>query len=123
MYELMVKGDFNAAHRLKGYSGECANPHGHNFKVEAIVWGKRIDETGMVIDLKEVKEKLDEILKDLDHKDLNELSLFKGKNPTSENIARYIYKALSEKIDKVKIKQVRVFETDYACVGYSEESV
>ncbi|MFZ3062728.1 MAG: 6-carboxytetrahydropterin synthase, partial [Actinomycetota bacterium] len=77
---------------------------------------------GLGIDFHDIKKATDEILKELDHKNLNELSYFTTVNPSSENIARFIYQRLSERInsDKAKVTRVRVMETSTAGVDYSE---
>jgi 6-pyruvoyltetrahydropterin/6-carboxytetrahydropterin synthase len=120
MYELTVSLNFSAAHHLEGYPGECADPHGHNFKVEAVVMGEKLDEVGMVIDLRVIKMELKKVVSEFDHKYLNRLSIFKEKNPTSENIATHIYQKLSKRLSKVRLKEIRVFEGESLCVSYSE---
>lgn len=121
MYELMVSGSFSAAHHLEGYNGECSRPHGHNFKVEVIVWGDGLDQVGMVIDFRKLKRILKDILSELDHTYLNELPQFKEINPTSENIARYIYEALSKRLKGVK--KVKIFEKESVWASYSEGAI
>ena len=91
MFEIKVIGDFSSAHNLRGYLGRCEELHVHNWKVEVVLFGKRLDKTGMLIDFKKVKATINEILDRLDHKYLNDISYFRKVNPTSENIAKYIY--------------------------------
>jgi 6-pyruvoyltetrahydropterin/6-carboxytetrahydropterin synthase len=77
----------------------------------------------MAIDFKELKVKLSEILKELDHTFLNELVIFKDTNPTSENIAKYIYDSLSEsfKDSAISLLEVEVQESEKVSVVYSND--
>ena len=90
MFEVMVLGEFSSAHNLRGYKGKCEDLHGHNWKVELIAQNNALDATGMVVDFRELKAKLNNVLEELDHKYLNDIDYFKKVNPTSENIAKYI---------------------------------
>ena len=121
MFELTVISDFSAAHRLRGYTGKCENLHGHNWKVSVVVESKDLNRIGIVMDFKDIKKELNNVLEKLDHKDLNNLVFFKKINPSSENIASFIYSRISSKLkDKgVKIKKVSVWETDTSCASYS----
>ncbi len=123
MYELSVKSEFEAAHTIKNYPGKCARLHGHNWTVEAVAEGEKLDSLGILLDFKIFKSKLNEVLDLFDHNYLNELDFFSGQNPTAENLAREIFKKLStsEIFDgAAKLKAVRVFETPKSCVTYYE---
>ena len=120
MYELLIKGDMAAAHFLNGYEGKCSQLHGHTWKVEVTIAHDRLDNIGMVADFAILKKKLREFLETLDHTCLNDHSFFKETNPTSENIARYIYGQFSKEVDPLKIKTVRVWESDTSAVTYYE---
>jgi len=118
-YRLKVIDSFSAAHQLKGYKGKCENIHGHNFKVEIIVQGEKLDRTGMLLDFKLLKKLLAKILEQLDHKDLNQIPVFKKDNPSSENIARFIFQKLSPKLPLgIKLIEVCVWESETACASY-----
>jgi 6-pyruvoyltetrahydropterin/6-carboxytetrahydropterin synthase len=107
MYTLSVKSDFSAAHNLRGYKGRCESLHGHNWKAEAVISAKKLDAQGLVIDFHLIKKELKGILEGLDHKYLNELSYFKKHNPTSENLAKYIYEKLDDRL-RLSVQQVRL---------------
>lgn len=95
LWRLTVRSDFSSAHALRHYQGKCEALHGHNFAVELVVEGSRLTpDTELLVDFKLLKSELKKVLDTLDHKDLNELEHFKAKNPSSENIAAYIYKAV-----------------------------
>lgn len=122
MYELTVISDFAAAHNLRQYEGECENLHGHNWKVEVTVATKKLNKIGLGVDFKILKRTLENILKRLDHKYLNEIQPFDKENPSSENIARYIFKQLQKEIkDKnIKTARVKVWESENAAAVYYE---
>ncbi len=112
MYEIGVTRRFSAAHRLRDYNGKCENLHGHNYKVELTVYGDNLT-NGMLIDFVLLKQKLDAIIKNLDHSYINEIDPFTKIEPSAENIAEYIYNALSVQIsDKVYLSSVKVWESD-----------
>ena len=118
MFEVQVNANFNAAHRLRAYKGKCEKLHGHNWKVQAVVGSEDLDKIGMVLDFKILKKKLNNILQDLDHSYLNDHKVFKKINPTSENIAKFIYQRFSKKVKG--LKSISVWETDSSCATYSE---
>ena len=120
MFELSVAGDIAAAHFLRGYDGPCKNLHGHTWKIEIVLVSETLDEIGMVADFAVIKKKLREFLHGLDHVCLNDLAYFKEKNPTTENIARYVYKNFASAVSPLKIKQVRVWESETSSVTYYE---
>ncbi|MBP7836240.1 MAG: 6-carboxytetrahydropterin synthase QueD [Candidatus Omnitrophica bacterium] len=116
MYKIKIEGDFSSAHNLRGYKGKCEELHGHNWRVEVAVAGSKLDKIGMVMDFKCLKEKLHAILERLDHKYLNNIAYFKKVNPTSENIAKYIYDNLKNRIPS--LYSVTVWESDKASATY-----
>lgn len=112
--KLKVKSRFSAAHQLKGYKGDCENIHGHNFNVIAIVKVNKLDKIGIGIDFIEFKRDLDFFINQLDHKKLNDLEAFKGINPSSENIAIWLYENLKNKInsENAKLLSLEVEESE-----------
>ncbi|MBN4076459.1 6-carboxytetrahydropterin synthase QueD [Gemmatimonas aurantiaca] len=121
MYELFIKTHFSAAHHLRDYTGKCANQHGHNWLVEVYCQCSELDHVGMAIDFVDLKREVNELLESLDHKDLNELEYFKKYNPTSENLAKYLFDMLSAKLnnDRVKISKITIYETPNCGASYS----
>jgi len=116
MYSVKVEGDFSSAHNLRGYKGKCEELHGHNWKVEIVVSRNTLDKTGMVADFTYLKAELNKILDRLDHKYLNNIAYFKKVNPTSENIAKYIYDYL--KIGMSGLRSVTVWESEKSRATY-----
>lgn len=123
MFELDVIREFSSAHCLKGYCGNCSEKHGHNWSVQVFIRSEKLDEIGIAIDFKALKRELDALLGELDHKDLNSIPPFDKLNPTSENIAMYIYKRLSGKLNGngVKVYRVRVGENASSGASYFED--
>ncbi len=123
---------FNAAHRLhnpewtpeknKEIFGKCNNPsyHGHNYELIVKVYGEINPVTGFVIDLKVLKDIINEhVLERFDHKNLNiDVEEFKNLNPTAENIAVVIWNILRSKIDSHLELTVRLYETPRNFVEY-----
>ena len=122
MFKLIVKKEFSSAHILHGHPGNCKRMHGHNWLVEAEVQGDNTNEIGMVIDFKDIKNNLREIISNLDHQFLNDLEPFINENPTAENISKYIYKELSNNIntDTIKVSKIKLWETSNSAVTYTE---
>ena len=118
MHELKVESHFAAAHHLLNYNGECENQHGHNWKVEAYFRGTELDKSNLLIDFKVLKKHVNEIVDYLDHKDLNELPEFENQSPSSEFIARYIYKEAKKIFPQ--ISRVNVWETSTSRASYFE---
>ena len=120
VYLLKIIDYFAAAHNLINYKGKCEELHGHNWKVEVIVKGEKLDKAGMLIDFKILKKYLKEILDRLDHAYLNELEYFKEKSPSSENIAEFIYFEMDKmlKDSPAEIEEVRCWESINSCAIY-----
>jgi len=120
MFEVTVRDHMASAHQLHGYDGPCKYMHGHTWKVEMVVVGDSLDEVGLLADFKTLKQTLKEVLTPLDHVVLNDLPAFKDLNPSTENIARHIYRALKSRCAPLRLKQVQVWESDTASVIYYE---
>lgn len=124
MYKLMIETSFASAHQLRGYKGKCENLHGHNWKVQAYVAAKKLNEIDIAIDFHDLKKITNEIVAQLDHKFLNDIFPFTEKNPSSENIARWIFESLKKGLasyENVKVSAVTVWESETASATYYEE--
>lgn len=121
MFELMVETTFNAAHQLRGYKGNCEKLHGHNWKVQVHISAERLNNIDIAIDFHDLKKFLNEVIEPLDHSFLNEIFPFTEKNPSSENIAKWIYDSLNKKLpDNIQLSAVTVWESDTASATYYE---
>jgi len=121
VFEICVRTDFAAAHRLNNYKGSCENLHGHNFVVEVCVLCNKLDKSYIAIDFKHLKSIVKSITGKLDHTYLNEHEYFAETNPTSEMIARYIFEQLKNQLpDHCKPGRVSVYETENSKATYFE---
>ncbi len=123
MYKLMIETSFASAHQLRGYKGKCENLHGHNWKVQAYVTAEKLNDIGIAIDFHDLKKITNEIVLQLDHKFLNNIPPFTEKNPSSENIAKWIFDSLKEKLagyKNVEVSAVTVWESETASATYYE---
>lgn len=119
MYELSIKGDFAASHSLRGHEGKCKNLHGHTWKVEVVVTKGSLDQVGRIQDFSILKRQLRNFLGTIDHSHLNNLPPFDRINPTTENLAKYVYDGFSKVCKPLKLKRVTVWESENASVTYS----
>ena len=123
MYEIKIESSFSGAHRLRGYHGQCENLHGHNWKVEIFVSSLELGEDGMVLDFRRLKEATQKVLETLDHRYLNEIPYFAEVNPSSENIAKYIFDRVRDRLgeSRAKVTKVAAWESAGACASYYED--
>ncbi len=124
-FELTIDVEFCAAHILVGHKGKCANLHGHNYKTEVCIKGSELNKLGMLIDFADLKIAVNDTIDTLDHKYLNEINypeFLEGKT-SAENLAKYIFDKVSNKIDTdiAKIEYVRIWETSKYSVKYSRK--
>ena len=128
------RAHFSAAHRLyrpdwsdeqnAQVFGDCSNPnwHGHNYELDVTVEGPIDPETGFVMDLKRLKEALEErVVGDLDHRNLNvEVSWLEGVNPTTENLVVAVWDRLVGAMPEgVRLARIVLHETPRNSVEYT----
>ncbi len=121
MFELKVVTHFAAAHQLEMVAQKCENLHGHNWKIEVYLIGAKLNAAGVLIDFGEIKQHVARIMKQLDHRFLNEIPPFNnGTPPSSENIARFVATELQAAIQEpaVKVSRVSAWESENACATY-----
>ncbi|HEX9190474.1 MAG TPA: 6-carboxytetrahydropterin synthase QueD [Candidatus Deferrimicrobiaceae bacterium] len=119
-YTLTVRTSFAAAHRLREYDGNCERLHGHNWQVEISVASERLDDRGIAVDFRAIKAAVNDLLSGLDHRYLNEVPPFDRLNPSSENVARYLFEELEGKVPApARIAVVTVWESEDARAEYS----
>ncbi len=120
MFDIFIDTHFAGAHHLREYPGNCEKPHGHNWKVQVTVRAHTLDELGMGIDFKVLKQKVNAVIDDLDHCDLNEHPAFLQQNPSSENIAVYLFSQLKAPLqhDRYRLYCITIRETDTSGLTY-----
>ena len=126
MFEVTVEAGFSSGHYLRNYRGKCENPHGHNYKVFVTLVGEQLDEAGMLLDFKLLKQVMRPTVEYLDHKMINELEPFVTElNPSAENLAKYFYDQTSAQLHemtggRVRVKDCTLYETDTSFARYYE---
>lgn len=104
--------------------GKCNNLHGHNYYIEVTLAGTPDAESNYVMDLKLLKQIItEEILDKVDHRFLNEVDMFKGIIPTTENMALKFWEALEKKVkrENVRLYSVKLYETEKNYIEYRGE--
>jgi len=125
MFEVSVENSFSGGHALRGYQGKCENPHGHNYKVQVTVAGDAVNNMGLLVDLKVLKSAMNQAIDRLDHQYLNDIEPFREVNPSTENIARHLYRIINTSLNletgvSIRLKKVRVWETSTSYATYFE---
>lgn len=125
MFEVTVEAGFSSGHYLRNYYGKCENPHGHNYRVLVTLAGRELDETGLLLDFKLLKNLLRPVVDRLDHQMINDLDPFIELNPSAENLARYFFQQTAEQLremtgGRVRVKDCTIFETDTSFARYYE---
>ncbi len=120
MYEITVEDTFDAAHCIRGYSGNCSNLHGHTYRVAVVFRLRELDDNGIALDFRKAKAALRAILAGFDHKYLNDLPEFAQINPTAENLARVVFGSV--KAQMPELYRVQVWETPTSSVSYTEDA-
>ncbi len=123
MYEVAIRTRFAAAHQLRNYGGKCEDLHGHNWIVEVGVQGTVLNDLGLLVDFKVLKQYVAEILEELDHKYLNDHPWFTERNPSSEHLARFLHDAVSQRLDSpdLRLTFVRVWESEDSVATYTAD--
>ena len=132
MIYLTRRAEFSASHYYHSAAlspeenqrlyGKCNNPrgHGHNYVLEVTVRGQIDPRSGMVVDLKQLKEVMArEVLEVLDHRFLNEeVPVFHHVIPTTENLAVEVWRMLALKLQFGRLHRIRLYETPDLFVDY-----
>lgn len=112
-FEITTTRSFSAAHQLRLPNGSLEPMHGHNWRVQVTVSSDRLDALGTVMDFHELARIVDVIVGPMHNRHLNELSPFDSElNPSAENVAYYVARALSGLPNGVRLARVEVWETD-----------
>ena len=96
MYEVYVAARFEAAHRLVGDFGPASRMHGHTYRMEAVLRGRRLQDDGTLYDIGELRQAVDVLAASLDYRDLNEMPGLADVNTTAEAVADYCWERLAE---------------------------
>jgi 6-pyruvoyltetrahydropterin/6-carboxytetrahydropterin synthase len=120
-YQVIIEAAFSSAHALRHYRGATEPLHGHNFRVQVVVEGKRLQKKVKYLsDFVRLQKALQAVVKPLDHVNLNELPSFSRENPSAENLARFIGSEFTRrwKESGVRLESVTVWETPDTAARY-----
>ena len=113
MYTVTKRLEISAAHKLAlDYQSPCTRLHGHNWIIEITCQAKELNEHGMLVDFKHIKNTIEQ---ELDHQYLNDMFDF---NPTAENMAVNFAQTLNyvfSQYEGVKLISVKLWETEHNC--------
>jgi 6-pyruvoyltetrahydropterin/6-carboxytetrahydropterin synthase len=122
MFQVSVEETFSSGHALRGYKGKCENVHGHNYRVQITLEGPQLDNIGLLVDFTHLKQVIREIIKRLDHQFINDLEPFTTINPSAENLAKYFYDEVLNKVKDLppgaRVTDAVIWETDTAFARY-----
>lgn len=113
MYEVYVAARFEAAHRLVGDFGPASRMHGHTYRMEAILRGRRLQDDGTLYDIGELRKAVDDLATTLDYRNLNEVPGLTGVNTTAEAVANYCWERLAAPLRDLDLDSlvVRIWES------------
>lgn len=115
MYRIVKELSFAAGHFIRGHDGECAHPHGHNYRLRVHLASPVLDALGMVMDFAELKAMLEEIVAPFDHRMINDVPPFTERNTTAELLAEHVFREVERRVaGRVEVVRVEVWETESA---------
>jgi len=118
-YELLLRGEFSAAHQLRLTDGRLEPMHGHNWEVEVFLEGERLNEIGILADFTTLQQRLGKMTAGLDGTCLNDLPALASDNPSTERVARHVHDAMAPGLEPgIRISKVRVWETRHCAAAY-----
>ena len=126
MFEVTVEAGFSSGHYLRNYRGKCENPHGHNYKVFITLQGEDLDEAGLLLDFKLLKQVMRPVVDYLDHQMINDLEPF----TTTQSLGRKSRPILlrqdqgstprHDRKAASRVKDCTLYETDTSFARYYE---
>ncbi len=142
MYTIKKIFKFEMAHWLtNSYSQECQRVHGHSYKLEVHISREKLNDQGMVIDFKRLKEVVQPLVNKFDHMCIGQMPkegasvpfdtlkkmgvVLVDYNPTAENMVKYFYDQIKKSLFSFGIQGLKVslWETETGCVSYEKEWV
>ena len=119
MYEVIIEKKFSSAHLLRNYHGQDEPLHGHNWRAEVRFAGpKLVQPEEYLVDFVEVRAALDKVIAKVNYKHINEVPPFDKRNPSAENIARWIYDEIVAALPAPKPSRVTVWETEEGAASF-----
>lgn len=122
MYKTGVIRQLNARHFLRGAFGPESEPHTHPYRVEWVRRCGELDENGFATDIAAMERTLETLLGSLDDRLLNEIPFFSERQPSLENLARYLAERLEEELPQPSARsEIKIWESDTAWASYECE--
>ena len=110
MFQITCTREFSAAHALRMYDGSLEPIHGHNWRISVTVSADKLDSIGVVMDFHVLEKLVDEVVRPMHNRGLNDLPAFANTNPSAENVALHIGRSLNLPAN-VRLSKVEVWET------------
>jgi 6-pyruvoyltetrahydropterin/6-carboxytetrahydropterin synthase len=122
MFEVAYETTFCSTHRLTEAGAPIEPLHGHDWRVEVVAVGDRLDRFGVVLDFEVLKKALAEIAATFHYKDMNEHPGLRGQSPSAEVVARFIFQDLRRSLGESggQLRRVRVWEAPGCSATYYE---
>ena len=124
-YTIFKEFGFAAGHHIPDHPGKCRHLHGHNYRARVFLRADRLDSMGMVYDFGRLKVLMNEVVGPFDHRVINDIPPFDGRNPTAENLSEHIHTEITSRIEhdetaagRVAVTRVELWETDTCCAIY-----
>ena len=126
MYAVAVKRDFIAQHFLIGGDwGDENIIHSHHYVIELQLRGKELDKHGYLVDIVDIEDALDALIRRFKDCTLNDMSEFEGLNPSIEHFSRILCLSLADRIQAKNISSmtIKIWENDIAWASFSYDIV
>jgi 6-pyruvoyl-tetrahydropterin synthase len=122
VFEVAYETTFCATHRLTEGGRPIEPLHGHDWRVEAVAAGERLDPIGVVLDFEHLKRVVGEVASRFHYRDVNEHAAFAGQSPSAEAVARYFVLELRKGLGEEGrlLRRVRVWEAPGCSATYWE---
>lgn len=124
MYSVAVSRDFVAQHYLVGGDWGAENErHSHHYRVELLLEGASLDKHGYLVDIVDIETHLETLVAHYRDKTLNDLSEFKGLNPSIEHFSRIFCQSLAERIQAPNLSAItlKMWENEIAWAAFRQE--
>ncbi len=122
MFEVSYETTFCATHALHDGGRTIEPNHGHDWRVEVVAVGERLNRLGVMVEFEQLKEAVQEVARRLHYNDLTAHPHFADQSPSAEAVARYFFlevrKAMGEEGER--LRRVRVWEAPGCSATYSE---
>jgi len=122
VFTVSVSKTFEASHRITSPDGEMEPLHTHQWNLILKVAGENLDKSGMLMDFNKLKKMLDSVIFELENNTINDITYFQKNSPSAENIAKYIFERLKNRISEpAVIKSVEIEEQPNCWAQFTDQ--